>query len=317
MEKEIGGYLQLETFTGKEYYPDLYKVNLGRTALQWILEARKCKKLWLPYFLCDSVIGVCEKMQMEIGFYHLDEELNPVLETDLGADEWLYLVNYYGHLSDKRILVCKEKYGRVIVDHTHSFFQRPIPGIDTLYSCRKFFGLPDGAYVSTDADLDMDKPLDISGSRMTHILGRFEEGAGSYYQQMLDNASTYHQEEIRLMSKLTENLLRGIDYEMVRRKRTENYLKLKELLPSGNPFVQAEPDGPFAYPYYHEKGIELRKYLASHKIFVPTNWSNVIRDMPKESLEYQWAANILPLPCDQRYGFEEMEKIASVIKEFE
>ena len=29
MKKEIGGYFELEDFGGKEYYPNLYKVNLG------------------------------------------------------------------------------------------------------------------------------------------------------------------------------------------------------------------------------------------------------------------------------------------------
>ena len=40
MKKEIGGYFELEDFGGKEYYPNLYKVNLGRTALRWLLEGR-------------------------------------------------------------------------------------------------------------------------------------------------------------------------------------------------------------------------------------------------------------------------------------
>ena len=37
MKKEIGGYFELEDFGGKEYYPNLYKVNLGRTALRWLM----------------------------------------------------------------------------------------------------------------------------------------------------------------------------------------------------------------------------------------------------------------------------------------
>ncbi|MFR0789357.1 MAG: hypothetical protein ACLSHW_00770 [Lachnospiraceae bacterium] len=77
------------------------------------------------------------------------------------------------------------------------------------------------------------------------------------------------------------------------------------------------PDGPFAYPYYHKNGIALRKALAKEKIFVPTNWSNVIRDCTPDSYEYQWAADILPLPCDQRYGKEEMQRIADVIHALE
>ena len=34
-------------------------------------------------------------------------------------------------------------------------------------------------------------------------------------------------------------------------------------------------------------------------------------------MEYDWAANVLPLPCDQRYGEEEMRYIADSIREWE
>lgn len=49
-EKEIGGYLELEEFSGSEYYPNLYKANLGRTALVWLLRSRKCKNFYCLNF---------------------------------------------------------------------------------------------------------------------------------------------------------------------------------------------------------------------------------------------------------------------------
>lgn len=319
MKQEIGGYLELESFHGEEYYPDLVKVNLGRTALSWLLESRKIETLYLPFFLCDSVIDACRRCGISLIFYSLDDTLTPLLPSDLslGPNEYLYLVNYYGQLTDERIMDFKNRYGNLIVDHTHAFYQRPLPSVDTLYSCRKFFGLSDGAYLSTDAILTSGKPQDHSAERMGHILGRFEKDAGTYYQKMLDNAATYHQMEIRTMSRLTQNLLRAIDYQQVLHKRNENYSCLKKLLPSDSPFTRTTPDGPFAYPYYHKNGIALRKALAREKIFVPTNWSNVIRDCAPDSPEYQWAADILPLPCDQRYGREEMQRIADVIHTLE
>ena len=88
---------------------------------------------------------------------------------------------------------------------------------------------------------------------MGHILGRFEKDAGTYYPKMLDNAATYHHMEILTMSRLTQNLLKAIDYEQIRQKRNENYSYLKALLPSDSPFTRVTPDGPFAYPYYHKK----------------------------------------------------------------
>lgn len=323
MKKEIGGYLELENFSGQEYYPNLYKVNLGRTALMWLLQTRKVEKLLLPAFLCDSVIDACRRTGTAIEFYSLDKSLVPQIDRSNGLKEgeFLYLVNYYGQLTDAQILHYKEVYTRIIVDHTHAFYQHPLPGVDTLYSCRKFFGLSDGAYLSTDASMIPLTQTDHSDTRMGHVLGRYEHDAGTYYQQMLQNASTYHQEVPKYMSRLTCNLLRGIDYEAIRQKRKANYLCLHSLLDQSdsgeNPFLQVIPEGPFAYPYYHAKGSLLRKELASRKIFVPTNWSNVLNDLPETRLEHQWAANILPLPCDQRYGEEEMRYMAAVIRDIE
>ena len=69
MKKEIGGYLELEEPAGQEYYPDLCGVNLGRTALLWLMEARRCKKIYLPFFLCDSVTGACERSGAEMDYF--------------------------------------------------------------------------------------------------------------------------------------------------------------------------------------------------------------------------------------------------------
>ena len=123
------------------------------------------------------------------------------------------------------------------------------------------------------------------------------------------------------MSKLTCNLLHGIDYDRVKEQREKNYQHLHQHLnPENsrkNPFIRKIPEGPFAYPYYSPKGIQLRKELAKYKIFVPTNWGSVLKSLPNTRREYDWAANILPLPCDQRYGMEEMNFMIKTIEKIE
>lgn len=318
MKKEIGGYFELEEMSGSEYYPDLYKVNLGRTALLWLLESRKYSKIFLPVYLCRSVIDSCLQNNIDVEYYNLDADLNILLEERKLEDfECLYLVSYYGQLSDESILKYKEIYGNIIVDHTHAFFQKPLKGTDTIYSCRKYWGVSDGAYLATDVKLADNKPIDVSAGRLSHILGRYDEDAGKYYSAMLANAHGYDGMEIRRMSRLTENLLKGIDYNKSKIQRENNYSLLKTLLPSDSVFNRITPEGPFAYPYYCKGGIELRRWLAEHKIFVPTYWKNITEEFDKNSLEYQWAANILPLPCDQRYGEEEMKYMAAMIREWE
>ena len=55
------------------------------------------------------------------------------------------------------------------------------------------------------------------------------------------------------------------------------------------------------------------KQLALEKIYVPVYWKNVADEMPADSTEYRYAANILPLPCDQRYTPADMERVASAV----
>ncbi|MGI6068801.1 MAG: hypothetical protein ACOYBE_00035 [Blautia sp.] len=327
--KEIGGYLGLEEFHGREYYEDLHRLNLGRTALVCLLDALNCQKLYVPYLLCDSMTDMCRSHGISMEYYFQDETLTPVLEEAPAEGEWLLLVSYYGQLRDAKILEMKKRWKNIIVDHTHSFFQRPLHGVPTLYSCRKFFGLPDGAYLSADIRLPRDMEQDISYSRMSHILGRYEETASSHYQELHQAAASYYTSVPKAMSKLTRNLLRAIDYEDARKRRNENYETLEALLGDGNPISPhcksrlaqghppkpfCQPDGPLAYPFYFPEGIELRKALAREKIYVPTYWNNVIQNVPKDTVEYECAANILALPCDHRYGKEEMAFIAESVR---
>lgn len=318
MKQEIGGYLEFEHFTGKSYHEGAYAFNLGRTALAWLLEKLNCSKLYAPYYNCDSVANTAMAAGFDVEFFHIDEELKPVFDEGfcLGENEWIYLINYYGQLTADEIRGYQKRFGRIIVDNAQGYFDKPLDGIHTLYSCRKFLGVSDGAYLYTDLDFDETLPRDMSGERVRYLFGRLEENARTYYSQMLAESDKFAHAKPMKMSLLTENILRGIDDEAVRTRRLANYRTLAELLPSDNPFTKKEPFGPFAYPFYHENGVELRKTLAAENIFIPTNWSYLLKTMPEDSLEYQWSANILPLPVDQRYTDEEMTYLADRIKRF-
>ena len=172
--KEIGGYFGLEDFAGREYYPELVAVNHANNGLAYLIKARKIRKLYIPCWLCSSVAGLCRREGCEFEYYHAGEDFLPEFGVTLGEGEYLYVVNYYGQLEDDVILELRARHGNIILDNVQAFFARPIAGIDTLYSCRKFFGVPDGGYVSTEARLPETLPVDVSMNRMKHVLGRFE-----------------------------------------------------------------------------------------------------------------------------------------------
>lgn len=306
--KEIGGYLELETFPNKELYGDLIAVNSARNALLYILKARKIKKLYIPYFLCDTVSGVCNREGYAYEYYNIDKNFCPVFNKRLKNDEFIYVVNYYGQLDNSKLLELKEIHKNIICDNVQAFFQSPVKDVDTVYSCRKFFGVPDGGYVATDCLLDIPLKTDISMDRMKHVLGRYEgNSATEYYGDFKSNDSSFANLELRAMSKLTHNIMGAVDYEKIRLKREENFKNLHSMIGSKNKLSLSPPIGPYAYPFYCSNGLVIRKKLAENKIFVPTLWPEVVET--DQTLEKDYAANILPLPCDQRYGFEDMIRI--------
>ena len=315
---EIGGYIEFERYTLPMLHGNAIKLNCARNALWYLCKAKKIKKILLPKFLCDSVSGVCRLAGVALHYYSVDADFYPI-DLTLAADEWLYIVNYYGQLSNDEIAKLKDKYDRIIVDNVQAYFQMPVDGVDTLYSCRKFFGVSDGAILYTDKPLGESFPQDESFERMRHLLGRFERTASEFYSYYVKTDEAFDGRPIMQMSKLTENLLHGIDYDAVRRRRTENFMILHEAYSGINRLHLTVPEGAFMYPLYIENGAEIRKKLQAGKIYIPTLWPNVLKESQPDELEYDFAANILPLPVDQRYGAAEIEqminRLSLVVKE--
>lgn len=311
MEKEIGGYFGLEESFGREYYPDLIGVNSGRNALLYILKAKHIKKLYIPRFLCDSVSMLCRREGYDYAEYPVGADFLPVFDRELEEGEYLYIVNFYGQISNLQLLELKERWGNVIFDNVQAFFQRPVPGVDTVYSCRKFFGVPDGGYAATDGVLP-ELPEDHSAERMRHILGRFEDCGSAYYGDFQANDERFYELPLAGMSRLTRNILRSVDYDRVRTIRNENYRLLASALEEENPLKLTQPEGPYCYPFYCPGGMEIKRKLAAQKIYVATLWPNV-REL-EGTLEKDYAENILPLPCDQRYGREDMERLIRALR---
>lgn len=305
--REIGGYIELDTYIGKMLHGDGIKLNCGRNALAYIIKAKNIKKLWMPKYMCDSCDKVLSDNQVDVHYYSIGSDFKPVIKK---CDGWLYVVNFYGQLSNDYLTSLED---RIIVDNAQAYFQEPIPGIDTLYTCRKFLGVADGAVLYTDKYIEV-KERDESFNRMNFLLGRYERSASEFYQEYVDNNHFFKNEPIKRMSKLTENLLHGINYEVVKMRRTQNFSYLHEKLHFVNKLNLSVPDGAFMYPLYIENGAEVRKELQTKKIFIPTLWPAVFNLCEENELEYDMAKNTLPIPVDQRYGIEDMEYVLEEIK---
>ena len=118
------------------------------------------------------------------------------------------------------------------------------------------------------------------------------------------------------MSKLTHNILRGIDYEYVKKCREQNFSFLHERLKTVNQLNIVVPPGPYMCPLLLKQGNKIREKLLKMKIYIPTLWKNIIKNHPADAIEYKLAKNILPLPCDQRYDEADMSRIVALCTQF-
>ena len=295
--REIGGYIELDTFTGEMLHDDGIKLNCGRNALEYLIISKGIKKLLFPKFMCDSCDEILRRNNVSVRYYSIGMDFKP-LSVDRNEDEFLYIVNYYGQLSIDYLLSLGDN---VIVDNAQAYFNEPIDGTDTIYTCRKFFGVPDGAILYTEKKLETELSRDESFDRMHFLLGRYERSATEFYSEYVANNGFFYNEPIKKMSKLTNNLLHGIDYEFVCNRRRENFQHLDKQFKSINKLDLIVPNGAFMYPLYINNGAEIRKELQKEKIFIPTLWPSVFEVCDENELEYDMANNILPLPIDQRY----------------
>lgn len=311
--KEIGGYIELDTCRHAMLHEDAILLNCGRNALAYLLEAKGIKKLYLPYFLCDSVANVCKKYGVEVAFYHIGENWLPK-DLVIDGDAWLYIVNFYGQITREDLARLAAAYRNIIIDNAQAYFDAPLANVDTLYTCRKFFGVSDGAVLYTNSKLERSLEIDESFNRIHYVLGRYERTASEFYEEDAKNNDIFDNEPIKEMSRLTKNLLRSIDYEYVKQVRTNNFAYLHEKLREVNKLNIRLIEGAFMYPLLIDDGMKIRKQLQQMKIYIPTLWPNVLEECEPDTLEYKFAAEILPIPVDQRYGIEDMEYLVEVIR---
>ena len=311
----IGGYFELELRGGEHYHKGALCLNSARSCLEYILRVRQYKKVYIPYYTCEIVKQPFDLLHIPCEFYHINEILEPVSLPDLKNDEAFLYTNYFGLKQD-----CVERlaahYGKqLIVDNAQAFFAKHIDSIDTFYSPRKFFGVPDGGYLYCDTLLNMEFPQAVSHDRMSHLLKRIDFGAETGYGDFKNNDGQLAKQPIMKMSKLTASILVAIDYENVRSKRKMNFQMLDTALGKTN-LLHFEVDDkcvPMVYPYLTDD-CSLKQKLIENKIFVATYWPNVLDWCKEQDWEYQLAQRTCFLPVDQRYGEEEMKRILNVIQ---
>ncbi|MFA6724756.1 MAG: hypothetical protein WCS95_08805 [Lentisphaeria bacterium] len=316
---EIGSFIEMQFARGLEYYQgesfaglSIARLNSGKAGILHAFRLTGCKRLWLPLYLCDCVRELFRRQQIELRHYHIDRNFNP-LNLKPTDEEAVLLVNYYGVMSESRMRQLAAPYPNVIIDNCQAFFAPPLPHCQNVYSCRKFIGVPDGAYViGSNAEKFMTEyEQGYSSDTALFLLLRLEYGCeGKAYAARMQNERRLENEPPKKMSKLTRSILDGSDYPQIIAKRRENFFYAQRLFASLNllkPLANFdETCVPMIYPLLLESDTLLHT-LQANKHFQGHWWSYLLHETPPQSAEHWLSKYIIPISIDQRYGKKELD----------
>lgn len=319
----IGGYFELADYEQGDGFPhqDGILLNTGRNALEYILRyIGEVKGVYLPYYTCEVVLEPLKKLHIPYSFYHINAKFEMVEDIQPKEGEYIIANNYFG-VKDAYIKLLAGKYGEhLIVDCAQAFFAKPIPGIKSFYSTRKYVGVADGGVAyGVDGKYSLLYDEDDSTLHNSHLLIRKKHGAEAGFKDYQLNETKLDNQPIRLMCRNTRDILWHIDCQKVITKRRENFAYLHEGLKEENFLQLPEIDTfacPMLYPFVTRNDRDLRKELIDKKVFVAKYWQNVLSWVSINSMEYLLAEKLISLPIDQRYEEDEMKYIVSLIKLF-
>jgi hypothetical protein len=313
--KEYGGYLPLELNIGKEHYTgdNVIRFNCARSAMGYIVKNNTFSKIYVPVYICKSVYEALKRYSVEIVSYHIDSAFSPIVES-IDRDAIIIITNYYGIYHNLRDYV--KKYGNVIFDNTQAFFEPPIDGAYNIYSCRKFFGVCDGAYLigKEKGVVDLQQYIPLYGSYLYRV---YDTSTNDMYEESLRNEEQLENSEICIMSKFSEKMLSSINYDNVKQKRLENYQILHNQFKNINE-LECEYDVttvPMVYPLMVQDS-GLREYLVKSNIYVPQWWKWVLEENVGNDFEQLLSKYLIPLPIDQRYDEKDMWDIIKIVNKY-
>jgi len=335
---KIGGEFEIDPKILKDFgnfksESDSFLFSSGRSALQAILKFNAKNKpslIYLPYYICSSVVNACKNEGYQIIFYELDDNfLFPISKLiKLKKDSTLLTVNYFGFVNDNPLIEIIKKQRpdiTVISDQVQSFWTYKETLADFSFtSLRKHFAVPDGALIHSNIkDWKPAKHIKENNFYWTKLLAsilkKTKVDDKIYLNFFNEGERILNQEkEITKCSMITEFLFSMINFDLVKEQRVRN---TRIVYDYGNKkglkfiFQYDKNIVPLVVPILVKNRKEVRKKLMNKGIFLPVHWP--AEEFNRFSEKTQKITNTeLSLIIDQRYSKEEIEYQIKTLLEF-
>ena len=260
------------------------KLNLGRHCLKYIIKAYNMREIYLPYYICPTLIKTAREEKCYIKFYHIDRNFYPALNFE--NDAYILYPNYFG-ICASNVMKLAHQYRNLIVDNAHNFYM-PDCGLASFNSLRKFFAVRDGAILNISKTINLKIPKD------TYSYKNFSRA--NTYNEFLTNELSLEHESFKIMSESTEKLFSQIDTEKEKQLRLERFNLLNKQYAGKNKLKinLTKYDVPFVYPYLI-KDEETGKRLEKEGKIIIRYW----QPLPEKFPEYDFYKYLIPIPLSR------------------
>ena len=334
-------------------YSDTIYTSNGRTASVYCLEhcreSMNGKKVLLPDYLCLSVISAIQAAGIDYEFYRIKRDLTidiDYLEKKVdGEIGMIYVIHYFSKPQPADIMlrikgIAENNEILLMEDITQALFNSEENCIGfgdyVVGSVRKWFPMTDGGLAAvrrnmTGSKISLEPAYDEAVYReamISAVRDYYDNAPEADIKGYLEfekraNAQRYVNLAPREMTKESLSVLLKSDKEDIVRIRQENYALLYDRL-SDIKEIEIMRDksdcclhgAPFGMFMLVPDRDDLYRYLTEKRIIPEIQWILPLDCYkPGEDAMFLSSHNLM-LQCDQRYGAEEMEYTAEVIKDY-
>ncbi|NFN92760.1 DegT/DnrJ/EryC1/StrS aminotransferase family protein [Clostridium botulinum] len=313
----------------------------GQSAIRFILKEINLKNheyILMPSYLCPSILYNFQSLNIKYKFYKINADLSidlndikdKIYKNNIKS---VFFINYFGfYHNEKTINYLKKLKGQditIIEDAVQMlwFERKEFIGDYVFNSYRKFLPI-DGAIVLCNKTrkykfTEDTYSINVRFARLKKtFFNKFGIGSEYDFLKLYEKAEEeyYKRKEIIGMDSESRNLLSKVDYEFILKKRKKNYSYLYDKLKCNNKIKMIYDkkticnNSVLGLPILIKNRNEVREKLRKLNIYCPVHW-----DITKECWSSGYvdsrylSERILTLPIDQRYSFEDMNKLNKAI----
>lgn len=301
----------------------------ARSGIAILIELLTPAVVWMPSYYCGHVLGIVEERATAVRYYEVNYHLAlPSLAwvEEVQVNDLVVMTDYFGFQCDpgcKKLV--KERGAWLLEDACQALLSEEV-GLYAdfvLFSPRKFLGVPDGGILVVNNDISDDistlekAPAEwwLKAFTASALRGEFDRHGGDRrWFELFQETEVTAPVGAFAMSELSRSLLQySFDYRLIAERRVENYELLASQL-GEFALLPVLPEGvvPMGFPIHITDRDRIRQIFFSHDIFPPVHWQ-IIGVVPEKFREsHRLSTDIMTLPCDQRYGEQDMERIINV-----